>query len=83
MNNNVLAKTMENICNHRDMKVVMTQKKYLKYATKPYFEEGSVKTWWLLTKKSVYLGQASLDLSKLLMYEFHYDYMLPKYGEKL
>ena len=29
----------------------------------------------------VYLGQAILDLSKLVMYEFHYDYMAPKYGE--
>ena len=31
--------------------------------------------------KPVYLGQAILDLSKMIMYEFHYDYMLPKYGE--
>ena len=30
--------------------------------------------------KPVYLGQAILDLSKIVMYEFHYDYMLPKYG---
>ena len=33
--------------------------------------------------KPVYLGQAILDLSKLLMYEFHYDHMVPKYGENL
>ena len=32
----------------------------------------------------VYLGQVILDLSKIVMYEFHYDYMVPKYGlEKL
>ena len=30
--------------------------------------------------KPVYLGQAILDLSKMIMYKFHYDYMLPKYG---
>ena len=30
----------------------------------------------------VYLGQAILDLSKALMYEFHYDYRRPKYGSK-
>ena len=33
--------------------------------------------------KPVYLGQAILDLSKLVMYEFHYDYMIPKYGKNL
>ena len=33
--------------------------------------------------KPVYLGQAILDLSKIAMYEFHYDYMKPKYGENL
>ena len=31
----------------------------------------------------VYLGQAVLYLSKMLMYEFHYDYMRPKYGSKV
>ena len=33
--------------------------------------------------KPLYLSQAILDLSKLVMYEFHYDYMVPKYGEDL
>ena len=33
--------------------------------------------------KPVYLGQVILDLSKTLMYEFHYDYMRPKYGSKV
>ena len=33
--------------------------------------------------KPVYLGQAILDVSKTLMYKFHYDYMRPKYGSKV
>ena len=33
--------------------------------------------------KPVYLEQAILDLSKTLMYEFHYDYMRLKYGSKV
>ena len=38
----------------------------------------------VVMNKLVYLGQAILDLSKIIMYEFHYDYMVPKYGlEKL
>ena len=30
--------------------------------------------------KPVYFGQAILDLSMMVMYKFHYDYMLLKYG---
>ena len=33
-------------------------------------------------KKRVYLGLSKLVLSKILMYEFWYDYVKPKYGEK-
>ena len=37
----------------------------------------------VVMKKPVYLGQAILDLSKLVMYEFHYDYMIPNYADNL
>ena len=32
--------------------------------------------------KPVYIGQAILDISKTLIYEFWYDYIKPKYGDK-
>ena len=32
--------------------------------------------------KAVYLGLSVLELSKILMYEFWYDYVKPKYDEK-
>ena len=32
--------------------------------------------------KSVYLGMSILDISKTLMYEFWYDYIKPKYGDR-
>ena len=34
----------------------------------------------VVMNKPVYLGQAILDLSKTIMYEFHYDYMKRKYS---
>ena len=37
----------------------------------------------VVMNKLVYLGQVILDLSKIVKYEFHYDYMIPKYGDRL
>ena len=93
MNNSVFGKTMENIRNHKDMKLVTSDKKYLKYVMKPNFKDGHPFSKHLFAvemgkreitmNKPVYLGQAILDLSKTLMYEFHYDYMRPNYGNKV
>ena len=94
MNNSVFGKTMENIRKHRNIKLVMTEEKYLHTVMKPNFksgvlfgenlmgcEMGKIK---VVMNKPVYLGQAILDLSKIIMYEFPYDYMVPKYDlEKL
>ena len=84
---------MESVRKHRNIKLVTSKEAYLKTVMKPNFksgvlfgenlmgcEMGKVK---VVMNKSVYLGQAILDLSKIIMYEFHYDYMVPKYGEKL
>ena len=93
MNNSVFGKTMENIPNHKDMRLVTNEKKYRKLVMKPNFKGGRKFSENLMgvemgkskikMKKPVYLGQAILDLSKLVMYEFHYDYMLPRYGDKV
>ena len=94
MNNSVFGKTMENIRKHRNIRLVTTEEKYLHTVMKPNFksgvlfgenlmgcEMGKIK---VVMNKPVYLSQAILDLSKIVMYEFHYDYMVPKYGlEKL
>ena len=93
MNNSVFGKTMENIRNHNNMKLVTSDNKYLKHVMKPNFKGGHPFSKHLFAvemgkteitmNKPVYLGQAILDLSKTLMYEFHYDYMRPKYGSKV
>ena len=94
MNNSVFGKTMENIRKHRNIKLVMTEEKYLHTVMHPNFksgvlfgenlmgcEMGKIK---VVLNKPIYLGQVILDLSKIVMYEFHYDYMVPKYElEKL
>ena len=89
----VFGKTMENIRNYKDMKLVTSQEKNTKYVMKLNFKTGypfskelfdveMLKTE-IKMNKPVYLGQAILDLSKTLMYEFHYVYMQPKYGSKV
>ena len=93
MNNSVFGKTMENIRDHKDMKLVTSDKKYQKYVMKPNFKDGHPFSKHLFAakmgkreitmNKPVYLGQAILDVSKMLMYEFHYNYMRPKYGSKV
>ena len=93
MNNAVFGKTMENIRKHKDIKLITNEKAYLKNVMKPNFksvvlfgenlmgcEMGKIK---VVMNKPVYLGQAILDLSKIVMYEFHYDHMKPKYSENL
>ena len=93
MNNSIFRKTKQNIRNHKDMKLVTSDKKYLKYFIKPDFKDGHPFSKHLFAvemgktevkmNKPVYLGQAILDLSKTLMYEFHYNYMKPKCGTKV
>ena len=89
MNNSVFAKTMDNIRRHRDIKLVNNKEDYLKQVMKPNFESGCLLGTDLMScemgkvrvkmNKPVYLSQAILDLSKTIMYEFHYDYMKKKY----
>ena len=92
-NNSVFGKTMGNTKNHKDMKLVTSDKKYLKHVMKPNFKDGhpfskhlfvaEMGKTEILMNKPMYLGQAILDLSKTLMYEFHYEYMRRKYGSKV
>ena len=90
MDNVVFEKTMENIRKHRNIKLVTNREAYLKTVMKPNFksgvlfgenlmgcEMGKIK---VVMNKPVYLNQAILNLSKIIMYEFHYNYMKQKYN---
>ena len=93
MNNSVFGKTMENIRKHRNMNLVTSEDVNLKTVKKPNFKSGvlfrenlmgcEMEKIKVVMSKPVYLGQVILDLSKLVMYEFHYDYMKPKYNDNL
>ena len=93
MNNSVFGKTMENIRNRVDVKLVNTKEELKKLVAKPnlksppkIFSENLVsvhmKKTSLTMDKPVYLGMCILDLSKTIMYDFHYNYIKPKYGAK-
>ena len=93
MNNSVFGKTMKNVRNHRDIKIVTTDKRRSILASEPNYHSTKYISKDLLImemkkvevkmNKPIYLGQAILDVSKMLMYEFWYDYIKPKYGDKV
>ena len=92
MNNAVFGKTMENIRNRKDVKLVNTKEKARKLIAKPNYNSCKIfsenlisvhmKKTSLLMNKPVYLGMCILDLSKTVMYDFHYNYIKQKYGNK-
>ena len=92
MNNSVFGKTMENVRNHRDIKLVTTNKRRSILASEPNYHSTKyiskdllimeMKMTELKMNKPIYLGKAILDISKTLMYEFWYDYIKLKYGDK-
>ena len=91
MNNSCFGKTMENIENRVDIRLVSDVKKALKLAAMPNYESRTIfdenliaihmKQIKMLYNKPIYLGMCILDLSKTLMYDFHYNYIKSKYGD--
>ena len=91
MNNAVFGKTMENVRKHRDIKLVKTDHKRNKLVSEPNYhtmklisENLSIiemKKVKVKMKKPIYLGLSILEISKIIMYEFWYDYVKKKYGD--
>ena len=92
MNNAVFRKTMENVKKHRDIKLLSskTRRNYLvsgpNYYTTKFFTRNllaiGMKKTQIIMNKPVYLGLSILDVSKTKMYDFWYNYIKGKYGEK-
>ena len=92
MNNSVFGKTMENIRNRVNVKLVNTEERLKKLSANPNYKSCKIfnenlisvhmKKTSLTMNKPVYLGMCILDLSKTIMYDFHYQYIKPKYGTK-
>ena len=92
MNNSVFGKTMENLRKRVDVRLVTNEKKLDKLTSKPtyvsskIFNENLVAVHkikeTLTLNRPAYVGMCILDLSKTLMYDFHYNYIKKKYNDR-
>ena len=91
MNNSVFGKTMENVRKYSNFKLVRTDK-FEKYVNRADFKRAinfgehlsgiDRRTTEVKLNKPVYVGQAVLDLSKLLMNTLHYDVIKRQFGNR-
>ena len=89
MNNAVFGKAMENVRKHRNIKLVKTDKKRNKVVSEPNFHTMKLiddnlaiiemKKVKVKMNRPIYLGLSILDISKITMYEFWYDFIKSKY----
>ena len=87
-NNAVYEKIMENMRKRMKIRVIITQKEFLKYASRLTYINHNIygknfvviheKKEVLKLNKPIYLGCTVLELSKLAMYEFYYDFLMEK-----
>jgi hypothetical protein len=92
MNNSVFGKTMENIRKHQDVKLVVDGRKFRRLSSKPNFNSFKILSSDLVAVnmkkievklvKPTYVGMVILDLSKTVMYDFHYNNIVKKYGDR-
>ena len=92
MNNSVFGKTIENIRKRQNVILVDDRKLANKLSSKPNFDRATIfdenlvavhmKKTEVYFNKPIYVGRAILDLSKTLMFDFHYNYIRKKYGNK-
>ena len=92
MNNSVFGKTMENLRKRVDVRLVTNENKLNKltsnptYVSRKIFNENLMAVHkvkeTLTLNRPAYVGMCILDLSKMLTYDFHYNYMKKKYNNR-
>ena len=93
MNNSVFGKRMENLGKRVDIRPVTDEKKLDKLTSKPTYVSSKLFNKNLMAVQKVketltlnrlaYVGRCILDLSKMLMYDFHYNYITKKYNNRV
>ena len=90
MNNSVFGKTIENLRNHRDIKLVTSEKRRKRLISEPNYHSCKtfsdhlmaieMKKTRVKVNKPLYLGMSTLDISKTFMYNFWYYYFKQSMG---
>ena len=93
MNNSVFGKMIENVRKRRDIKLIVTEERRKKLTSESNYESCTtfsdelmaieMRKTSILLDKLIIVGQATLDKIKELMYEFYYDYLKPKFKDKV
>ena len=94
MNNSVFGKTMENIEERVDIRLLAGEKKALKLAALANYDRSTIfeekffiafhmKKTTVRYNKPVYLGMCILNISKRVMYDIHYNYIRESIKVKL
>lgn len=90
MNNSVYGKQMENVRNRCDVKILTSPESFLKqsdYETRTILDEETIlvarKKKTVKLNKPIYGGFVVLEISKLLMYQFYYNVLKKKYGDRI
>ena len=93
MNNSVFGKMIENVRKRREIKLIVTEERRKKFVLEPNYASCTtfldhlmaieMRRTNVLMDKPIMVGQAILDKSKELMYSFWYEYLKPKYKDKI
>ena len=93
MINSFYGKTMENLRKRINVRFVSNEKDFLKYASRPtyvthklfdkYFAAIHEIKPVLMLNKPIYVGFTVLELSKWMIYDFHYNFIKKNFNVKL